>query len=131
MSEKGSMSKDPVETVGRFLAAWSEGRADELVAYFEPDGVYHNVPMDPWVGHEAIRSGIEAFFQIARDVDFEVTNIAVAGSVVFTERLDRFEMEEGHVDMPVVGEFEMADGKIAAWRDYFDMAMFAGQSHAS
>jgi limonene-1,2-epoxide hydrolase len=54
----------------------------------------------------------------------------VAGSVVFTERVDRFETEAGHVDMPVVGVFEMADGKIAAWRDYFDVAMFTGQANA-
>jgi limonene-1,2-epoxide hydrolase len=87
--------------------------------------------MEPWVGHEAIRAGIEAFFQIASDVVFEVTNLAVARSVVFTERVARFEMEAGHVDMPVVGVFEMADGKIAAWRDYFDMAMFSGQSNAT
>jgi len=125
------MRGEPADTVRRFIAAWSQGTVDELLAYFAPDGVYHNIPMEPWVGHEAIRGGIEAFFQIAMDVDFEITNIAVAGSVVFTERLDRFEMEAGHVDMPVVGVFEMADGKIAAWRDYFDMAMFAGQSNAS
>jgi limonene-1,2-epoxide hydrolase len=122
------MSAEPVDTVRRFLGAWSRGTVDELLAYFEPDGVYHNIPMEPWVGHEAIRGGIEGFLQIARDVDFEVTNIAVTGSVVFTERVDSFEMEAGHVDMPVVGVFEMADGKIAAWRDYFDMAMFTGQA---
>jgi limonene-1,2-epoxide hydrolase len=75
--------------------------------------------------------GLEAFFQIARDVDFEATNLAVAGSVVFTARVDRFEMEAGHVDMPVVGVFEMDDGKMAAWRDYFDLAMFTGQSNAT
>jgi len=26
----------------------------------------------------------------------------------------------------VMGAFEIADGKIKAWRDYFDMAQFTG-----
>ena len=73
------MSAEPIETVKRFLAAWSLGAVDNLLAYFAPDGVYHNIPMEPWVGHATIRAGIEGFFQIARDVDFEVTNIAAAG----------------------------------------------------
>jgi limonene-1,2-epoxide hydrolase len=125
------MSAEPSDTVRRFVAVWGHGTVDELVAYFAPEGVYHNIPMEPWVGHEAIRSGIEAFFKIATNVDFEITNIAVTGSVVFTERVDRFDMEAGHVDMPVVGVFVITDGKIAAWRDYFDMAMFTVQSKAS
>src|SRR3974390_844215 len=122
------MSEQPADTVKQFVAAWARGSVDELLAYFAPDGGYPNIPMEPWVGHEAIRRGIEAFFQFARNVDFEITNIAVTHSVVFTERVDRFDMEAGTVDMPVVGVFEIIDGKIAAWRDYFDMAMFTGQS---
>jgi limonene-1,2-epoxide hydrolase len=33
----------------------------------------------------------------------------------------------GRIDLPVMGTFEIRDGKIAAWRDYFDMAMFLNQ----
>ena len=28
----------------------------------------------------------------------------------------------GEIPLPVTGVFELVDGKIAAWRDYFDMA---------
>jgi limonene-1,2-epoxide hydrolase len=29
--------------------------------------------------------------------------------------------------LPVAGVFEVRDGKIAAWRDYFDLATFTKQ----
>jgi limonene-1,2-epoxide hydrolase len=31
------------------------------------------------------------------------------------------------VAVPVMGTFEISDGKISAWRDYFDLATFASQ----
>jgi len=124
------MTCDPVEIVRGFLGAWHQGAVDELLAFFAPDGVYHNIPMEPWTGHEAIRVGLEAFMGMAHNIDSEVRNIGVAGHVVFTERIDRFDLAGGHVDMPCVGVFEVVDEKIAAWRDYFDMAMFTKQSSA-
>ena len=35
-------------------------------------------------------------------------------------------MPDRTVSLPVMGVFELADGKITAWRDYFDMAQFTG-----
>jgi limonene-1,2-epoxide hydrolase len=38
------------------------------------------------------------------------------------ERTDVFAINGKQIDLPVVGVFEIApDGKIVAWRDYFDM----------
>jgi limonene-1,2-epoxide hydrolase len=31
------------------------------------------------------------------------------------------------ISLPVMGTFEVVDGKIAAWRDYFDMNQFMSQ----
>ncbi|MGH7931579.1 MAG: limonene-1,2-epoxide hydrolase family protein, partial [Candidatus Binataceae bacterium] len=46
----------------------------------------------------------------------------------FNERVDSFEANGKKVSLPVVGVFETtAAGKIKAWRDYFDMEMFAKQ----
>ena len=33
-------------------------------------------------------------------------------------------VSEVKVDLPCCGVFEMEDGKIRVWRDYFDMATF-------
>jgi len=42
--------------------------------------------------------------------------------VVLTERIDTFTMGEKQAALPVMGTFEVRDGKISAWRDYFDLA---------
>jgi len=57
-------------------------------------------------------------------LDINKLNIAAVGDVVIAERLDRTRTSTGDVDLPCVGVFEMVDGKISIWRDYFDMATF-------
>jgi limonene-1,2-epoxide hydrolase len=48
---------------------------------------------------------------------------------VFTERVDRFTMRNGtRFELPVNGVFELRGGKIASFRDSFDLASFERQS---
>ena len=61
-------------------------------------------------------------------VDWEILSIAENGNKVLTERVDRFEMPGGKkIDLPVMGTFEINNGKITAWRDYFDLNTFTSQ----
>ena len=47
--------ESPIEVVRRFCAAWSENvAAAELAAFFTDDAVYHNIPLAPVTGREAI-----------------------------------------------------------------------------
>jgi len=101
---------------------------DELVGYFADDAIYHNIPMRPMQGKEAIAKGLSGFVSGARNVQFEMVHIGAAGDVVFTERVDRFTLGEKRIELPVAGVFELKNGKIAAWRDYFDVAMWNKQS---
>ncbi len=55
-------------------------------------------------------------------IEWETLNMAEAGSIVFTERVNRFEMAGKKVELTVAGVFEIENGKIKAWRDYFNMA---------
>ena len=48
-----------------------------------------------------------------------------------TERIDRFEAQGNAVALPVMGVCELRDGRIASWRDYFDLAMFQRQASGS
>ena len=47
---------------------------------------------------------------------------AERGSTVFMERVDRHQLSDRWVELPVTGVFEVQDGKIVYWRDYFDAA---------
>ena len=107
-----------------FIAAWSRLNVDELVAYFSEDGVYHNMPTDPVVGHEALRVFIGAFVAGWDKTDWKILNLLVDGDIVVVERMDRTIAAEKPVNLPCCGVFEMSNGKIAVWRDYFDMTTY-------
>jgi limonene-1,2-epoxide hydrolase len=92
---------------------------DGSVALLSEDVVYHNIPLKPVVGREAVRAYL-AKWPMDSCV-WEMRNIAVRGNVVLTERVDRFTSGNDRITVPVMGAFEVVDGKIAHWRDYFDM----------
>lgn len=125
-----SSNDDAIDLVTRFCAAWPALDLDEILSFFTDDAVYHNIPMEPVSGTDAIRTTIEGFTGGVESVEFRVRQIAAAGDVVMTERVDVFNLPEKSIELPVMGTFELRDGKIAAWRDYFDlnqlMTQFAG-----
>ena len=116
--------EDNESVVRRFIADWSSLDADKLVEYFTEDGVYHNMPAQPVAGREKLRRFIGAFLSGWERTDWEVLNLIGRGDVVFAERLDRSLVAGKPVDLPCCGVFEMRGGKIAVWRDYFDMATY-------
>jgi limonene-1,2-epoxide hydrolase len=116
------------KTVRDFCNAVARCKSAELVGYFAPDAVYHNIPLEPVRGHEAIGATLAQFLDIASAAEFEILTLAVVGNRVLTERIDRFTIDGKRVALPVMGTFEVsAGGKIAAWRDYFDMQQFTKQ----
>ncbi|HYB90650.1 MAG TPA: limonene-1,2-epoxide hydrolase family protein [Candidatus Binataceae bacterium] len=121
------MATESEQVVDRFIAAWSRRNLEEIMTFFADDAVYHNIPMAPARGKEAIRAVINMFLPMARAVEFKVLNSASAGAIVFNERIDIFDMGAKRVELPVAGVFEVRGGKIAAWRDYFDLAAWTSQ----
>ena len=111
-----------------FCAAWSRRDVDELLEFFTDDAVYHNIPIDPVQGKDGIRAMLQLFVPPSEEISFEILHIASNGDVVLTERIDRFRMGGKDVVLPVSGTFEIRDGKIAAWRDYFDMGAWTRQT---
>jgi len=113
------------ETVVRnFIAAWSRLDADELVQFFTEDGTYHNMMAKPVSGRDNLRKFIAGFLEGWTATEWDIINIVSGGNVVMAERLDRTRVGGTRVDLPCVGVFEMEDGKIKAWRDYFDLATY-------
>jgi len=125
-----SDNTSPAEVVARFISAWPEGNSANLASFFSDDAVYHNIPMEPIVGREAIEATFAAFMGMAERIEFETLHTAVDGSIVMTERIDRFISTAKTIVLPVMGTFEVVDGKIRAWRDYFDLAQFTTQISA-
>lgn len=118
---------EPIDIVRDFCAAWGTKDLEEILGYFTADAVYHNIPMDPVTGIDAIRTTVEGFSVAADKIEFETLHIAANGNVVMTERVDHFISAARTISLPVMGTFEVVDGKIAAWRDYFDLNQFMSQ----
>lgn len=124
------MATDPDALVREFCAAWERMDPDELAAYFTEDGVYHNIPMAPFEGRDAIREGLAGMKAMISSIRFDIHRQVASDGLVMNERTDHLKMGDTTVALPVVGVFEITDGKIRAWRDYFDMAQFAGAGGA-
>jgi limonene-1,2-epoxide hydrolase len=132
IDRRRSQMESPIEVVRRFCAAWSDNvGAAELAAFFTDDAVYHNIPLAPVTGREAIANTIASFIRPGapgiESIEFRVVNIAANGPVVMTERVDVFRLPGKSFELQVMGTFEVRDGKINAWRDYFDQNQFTSR----
>jgi limonene-1,2-epoxide hydrolase len=112
------------DVVRDFIAAWSRLNVDEIVAFFTADGTYHNVMNKPVSGRDNLRAFIGGFIKRWNATDWEILNILSRDNLVIAERVDRTKIGDRGVDLPCCGVFEMENGKIKVWRDYFDLATF-------
>lgn len=95
--------------------------------FFTENAVYRNGPLDPVTGRTAIVATLETFMGMGGRVSVDMVHSLVDGPLVMTERVDYF-VNGGHsIALPVFGVFELDGGRIAAWRDYFDLAQFTSQ----
>ena len=119
---------NPTQIVTDFCNAVPRRNVEELVGFFSDDAVYHNIPIAPVRGRDAIAATLRGFLDPSTDASFEVLSLAAEGNKVLTERIDRFTINGKQIELPVMGAFEIdAHGKICAWRDYFDLAQFTKQ----
>ena len=117
------MTRSPADVVTEFCRKWASPDPAELAGYFTEDAVYHNIPMDPVQGREAIGEFIAGFTAGFDGIDFQVHRQVSDGDIVMNERTDVMRRKDGaDIPLPVMGVFQVVDGKIASWRDYFDLA---------
>ena len=119
---------DSKQIVRDFCAAWEAMDQQRILDAFTDDAVYHNMPMPPASGKDAIKTLLGFILGPAKSVKFDIKKIVAEGDVVLTERVDTFLLGDKTVALEVMGAFELRDGKIAAWRDYFDMASWTKQA---
>ena len=114
-------NRAPLETVEAFLAAFEAMDFETALAFVADGCEYTNVPMGTVEGHAGIRSVLEPFFAPIHENEFLILRRAADGPVVFLERLDRHRLDHGWRELPVNSVFEVHDGGITVWRDYFDL----------
>jgi limonene-1,2-epoxide hydrolase len=111
----------PLETVTAMTDAMAVKDYDTACRHFTEDCEYTNIPMGSVTGPAGVRAVLEPFFAPTLENEFLTIRHATEGNTLFVERLDRHRLEAGWVELPVTGVFEIRDGRIAVWRDYFDL----------
>jgi len=107
-----------------FLAAWERRDTAHILACWADDGVYHAPPLPPIVGHAAFRAFVTRFEHIPGG-RLEIRHQVAADAVVLNERIDHITFRGRPLVVPICAVFEIRDRRIAAWREYFDPALFA------
>ncbi|WP_439816804.1 limonene-1,2-epoxide hydrolase family protein [Zavarzinia sp. CC-PAN008] len=111
--------------VDAFVQAWNNKDLDAVLACMTDDVVYHNIPMEPINGVGAVRQMMTPFLATIQQIEWIILAQAEnASGAVLNERIDKFLINGKWIALPVMGSFEFRDGKISAWRDYFDLAQF-------
>ena len=111
---------DNAHAVEVLLTSLQAQDADGAGAVLDENLVYQNV------GFPTIRGrarAVKLFRAMQGRAGFEVKihRIAVNGATVLTERTDVLQFGPVRLQFWVCGVFEVSDGRITLWRDYFDM----------
>jgi limonene-1,2-epoxide hydrolase len=108
------------------LRAWTEGIAASQAAIranFTDDCPWEQVGLPTTTGPEEAAQLMGSMEEMGfSGMAVEFRNVSSSGNVVFTERVDWLVRPDGSRlgPWPVVGVTEFRDGKISAWREYFD-----------
>jgi limonene-1,2-epoxide hydrolase len=145
-----------VEIVKKFIDAWSRLDRGEIEGAVSEDLFYQNIPfaavaqldelatfedsvramlnaggggmpITPIIGRNAFKNFLQIVDLFAW-ASWEIKSIAGDGDIVFTERVDTFGFQGGGtIAIGVIGIFELRDGLIHKWRDYFSLSEFQSQ----
>ena len=111
----------PSDVVREFCSAFATKDLATIERLLDDKAVYHNVGMEPAVGKDASIASIKGFLDMSESLGFEIHHLAAEGDTVLTERTDTMTVNGIAAPIAVMGAFDVRDGLIVAWRDYFDM----------
>jgi limonene-1,2-epoxide hydrolase len=118
----------PMDVAKKFLKAMEPLDYDTALRHVSATCEYTNPPPIGTVhGPAGIRAVLEPFFSPTLENEFRVLRESATGPIVVLERLDRHRLADKWVELPVTGVFEIHDGLITYWRDYFDAATIMSQ----
>jgi limonene-1,2-epoxide hydrolase len=117
MSEQTTV--ESAHTVEQFLYALQDSDLDAAGPLLAEDLVYQNVGLPTIHGR---KRAMKLFSSLGGSSAFEVKihRIAADGAAVLTERTDALIFGPLRLQFWVCGVFEVHNGEITLWRDYFD-----------
>jgi len=124
---------NPIEIVDDFLRSYWHQEHERTLALVTDDFVWLNVPL-PKLRIEG-RAMFEAVLSLPNmgypepvEDGHHVPGLAIAqGDEVMQERVDRFKVRGAWIEVPCNAIWRIRDGKIASWKDYYDLDSYVRQ----
>jgi limonene-1,2-epoxide hydrolase len=131
-NKEEGMSTANEQVVVEFFRAFDRLDLEGALSYLTDDCVHDDKPVGIHQGKEEIRQFFAPQLKDLKSFRAELKETLSVGNLVMNERVDWIELQGGKkAALPVMGAFEIRDGKIAVWRDYYDMASFRKQISGS
>jgi limonene-1,2-epoxide hydrolase len=115
-----STDVDNAHTVEVFLSALQDEDYETANAVLDDNIVYQNVGF-PTIHGRARTVNLFRGMQGRMGFEVKIHRIAVNGASVLTERTDALVFGPVRVQLWACGIFEVHNGRITLWRDYFDL----------
>ena len=125
-------SGDAEKVVRSFVDSWTTKPIDEIVGHLDENVLFVNIPdPKPIKGRKDAKAFLEPFFKkdpliVPFSFKVEIKHLAANGADVLLDRVDTFVIAGKTWEVPVATYFEVKNGKITVWKDYFDQAQFQG-----
>ena len=113
---------DKVRVVRDILDAWSAENWARVESLFAPDGVLQSVMSEAVVGREAFAERLRVLAVGLERIKLHIKAIGVIDGRVFVERIDDFDTNGHHGEVPVVGVLSVENGMVTEWLEYYDRA---------
>jgi limonene-1,2-epoxide hydrolase len=110
---------DPDAVVTALMDATLRHDPDEIAAFFTEDATCQLMPGSTVEGKDAIRALFAQFAGMTTDLRIDLHRQLSSGNVVMTERTDYFTLGDNAMALGICGVFEIEDGLVKAWRDYY------------
>jgi len=118
---------EALKVVEKLGEGWGKLDRDMILSTFHEDAVMQSMMKDPYNGKAEIAQMLDGFLAVATSVRMEVLSKCVDGDIVVLERRDHFTVQGKSGVLPAVGVFEIENGLIRTWREYFDWAFYERQ----
>ena len=117
-------TKQATEVVEALFDALKNRDTDRAVDRLDDAIIWHNVGLPKVRGISKVGRYMRLLAKPGYGFDVTIHNIAADGNIVLTERTDVLVWHRLRVEFWVCGTFELRDGKVLVWRDYFDNVDF-------
>lgn len=113
-------AESDIAIVEKFFSALRDKDLDTAESLLDDDVVYQNVGLPTIHGSRRAMKLFTGMQRPSLGFDLKIHRTAAEGGTVLNERTDVITVGPVRMQFWVCGVFEVRDGRITLWRDYFD-----------